>query len=77
MPARRAEQRQLLGDLQRELARRDEDERRGRLLVGREPLDERQPEGERLARAGRRLAEDVAAGERVGDDEGLDAERLR
>ena len=75
-PERRAEQRELLGHLQRELARRDEDERRGRLLVGRDALDERQPEGERLARARRRLAEDVAAGERVGDDEGLDAERL-
>ncbi len=70
-----AEQRQLLGHLQRELARRDEDERRGRLLVGGNALDDWQPERERLARSGRRLTENVAACERVGDDEGLNAER--
>ena len=74
-PERRAEQRQLLGHLQRKLAGRDEDERRRHLLVGGEPLDDWQPERERLARSGRRLAEDVAAGDRVGDDEGLDTKR--
>ena len=73
--ARRAELRQLLRHLQRELARRDKDKRRRRLLVGREQLDDWQPERERLTRAGRRLAENIAAGERVGDDEGLDTER--
>ena len=46
---------ELLGHLQRELAGRDEDERGRRRLVGAEPLDDRQAEGERLARAGRRL----------------------
>ncbi len=76
-PARRAERRQLLGHLQRELAGRGE----ARAPPGRGSsvemqLDDREPEGERLAGAGRRLAEDVAAGERVGDDERLDAERL-
>ena len=46
------------------------------MLARREPLDEREPEGERLAGARRRLAEDVAAGERVRNDERLDAEGL-
>ena len=48
----------------------------GVLPSGVRPLDERDAEGERLARAGRRLGEDVAAGERVRQDERLDAERL-
>src|SRR5438874_2444288 len=74
-PERGAELRDLLRHLERELARRDEDECRRRLLAGGKPLDDRQPEGERLARSGRRLAEDVAAGDGVGDDEGLDTER--
>ncbi len=76
MPRGGAEEGQFLRHLQRELARRDKDERSRSLLLCREPLDERQPEGERLAGSRRRLAEDVAASERVGDDEGLDAERL-
>ena len=38
-------------------------------------LDEGDREGERLARAGRRLREDVAAGERVREDVRLDRER--
>ena len=71
-----AEQHELLGHLKRELACRREHERgRGR-LAGRDELDDRQPEGERLPRAGWRLAEDVAALERVGDDERLDTKRL-
>jgi hypothetical protein len=46
------------------------------MLACREALDERQPEGERLAGSRRRLAEHVAAGERVRNNERLDAERL-
>ena len=73
---RLAEQHELLGHLERKLAGRGEHERgRGR-LVGRDELDDRQREGERLPRARRRLAEDVAALERDGDDEGLDTKRL-
>src|SRR5205823_1693009 len=73
---RLAEQRELLGHLERELAGGREHERgRGR-LVGRDELDDRQGEGQRLPRARRRLAEDVAPVERVGDAEGLDTERL-
>ena len=54
---------------------------RGRLLcaagaVG-EPGEHRQAEGEGLARAGAAAAEDVAAGEGVGDGRGLDRERRR
>src|SRR4029077_14583207 len=71
-----AEQHELLGHLKRELACRREHERgRGR-LAWRDELDDRQPGGERLPRAGWRLAEDVAALERVGDDERLDTKRL-
>ena len=58
---RLAEQRELLGHLERELARGREHERGGGGLAGRDELDDRQPEGERLPRARRRLAEDVAA----------------
>ena len=47
--------------------------------AGRPPLvaalDERQPEGEGLAGSRRRLGEDVATRERVGNDELLDRER--
>ena len=39
-------------------------------------LDERDPERERLARAGRGLGENVEAGERVRQDELLDCERF-
>ena len=75
-PARSSEQRQLLGHLERELAGRDENERRRSMLAHREALDERQPEGERLAGARRGLAEHVAAGDGIGNDERLDAEGL-
>ena len=44
--------------------------------AGLEALDHRNPEGERLARAGRRLDEQVVAGERVADDQLLDGEGL-
>ena len=43
--------------------------------AGLERLDERDPERERLARAGRRFGEYVVALQRVGDDELLDGER--
>jgi len=73
---RRCERLDIPCDLERELAGRHEDERGRGLAVGGGPLDERNAEGERLARAGRCLGEDVAAVERVRQDEGLDAERL-
>jgi hypothetical protein len=66
----------LLGDLERELPGRHEHERLGCRAVDVDALDERHAESECLARAGRRLREDVAAGECVGQDERLDVERL-
>ena len=66
----------LRADLRCQLARRCEHQRRLLGAVGVEPIDKRDAEGERLARSGRRLREDVAAGEHVGDDEPLDGERL-
>ena len=66
----------LLGDLRGELAGRHEDQRGVRRGVGLEAVDDRDAEGEGLARAGRRLHQHVAAGERVGHDAGLDRERL-
>ena len=63
------------GHLGGELAGRDEHERRRLAAAVGRALDERQPEGERLAGSRRRLGEDVAARERVGDDELLDRER--
>ena len=72
---RRRERPQVGRDLDRELTGRDEDEcRRPAALDGR-ALDERQAEGERLARPGRRLGEDVKTRERVRQDELLDRER--
>ena len=65
---------QLVDDLAGELARGGEDERRRAAGVGRDAVDERDAEGERLAGAGGRLGEHVAAGEHVGDDELLDGE---
>ena len=64
-----------LGDLEGELAGGHEDEAAGPLRLG--PADageQREAEGERLARAGLGLAAHVAAGEAVGDGEGLDGE---
>ena len=67
-------QRELGRHLGRQLAGRHENER-GRLAVGGlGALDDRQAEGEGLARAGRRLRQDVEAGERVRKDERLDRE---
>ena len=43
----------------------------------RDPLEDRQAEGQGLARAGLGLAADVAAGQGVGDGERLDGERRR
>src|SRR6185436_3543736 len=68
---------EALGDLQRELARRREDQRTGRLrlcltLVGGETLQDRQREGCGLAGAGLRDAEQVLAGGDVRDRLRLD-----
>src|SRR5690606_22432933 len=64
---------QVLGDLDAQLAGRDDDER---LDAGRgvetEPLDQREAEAERLARARLGLADDVLAGEAEGNGLGLD-----
>ena len=65
---------QLVDDLAGQLARGGEDERRRAARVGRDAVDQRGAEGERLAGAGRRLGEHVAAGQHVGDDELLDGE---
>ena len=66
----------LVDDLGGELAGRREDERRRTPLRVGEPVDDRQAEGERLARAGRRLDEHVAPMQHVGYDETLDWEGL-
>ena len=65
-----------VGDLERELAGRHEHERLGGLAVSGDPLDERDPESECLARSGRRLCKDVTSGERIGQNERLDTKRL-
>ena len=64
------------GDLTGELTRRREHQR-GRTTALRrgQPSDERQPERQRLAGAGRGTAGDIAAGERVGENGGLDGRR--
>ena len=74
------ERRERVGDLLGELAGGDQDEparRRRPCGASRrgEPGQHRQAEGEGLARAGLRAAEDVTAGEGVGDRAGLDGER--
>ena len=56
---------QIVDDLQGELAGRGEDQRRGTAVVGLDALDQRDPEGEGLARAGGRLDEDVVAVEDI------------
>ena len=66
---------ELVDDLRGELARRGEDQRLRPGAVGVEPVGHRHAEGERLARSGRRLDEDVVAVEDVGDDHRLDGER--
>jgi hypothetical protein len=67
---------QLLDDLARQLPGGGEDESPRVPCVGLDPLDQRNAEGERLARAGRRLDEQIVAGERVAQDQALDGERL-
>ena len=70
-----AERRQHVVDLDRELAGGHEHERGGPARLGRRrALEQRKAEGQRLARAGLRLAAHVSAGQRVGDGERLDRE---
>ena len=66
----------VFDDLTGELAGRGEDQGADAALLGREPLDHRDAEGERLAGAGRRLDEQVVPGERVADDQLLDGEGM-
>ena len=75
--ARASEPLELTADLCRELARRYEDEstRPTRSCLA-DACDERDAEGDGLARAGRRTAAQVAAGQTVGDGHGLDVERV-
>src|SRR3954451_20115976 len=61
-------------DLTGELAGGREDEREGPAARGGRAVDQRDAEGQRLARAGGGLDEHVAAGEHVGDDEPLHGE---
>jgi hypothetical protein len=67
--------RQLVDDLRRELTRRRKHERGGPGAAGIDDVGERHAEGERLARAGRRLDKYVRPVEHVGDDNRLDRER--
>ena len=67
---------QLVDDLARQLAGRGEDQGAEVPRAGLDAVDQRHAEGERLARAGRGLDEQVVAGERVADDHLLDGERL-
>ena len=68
---------QVLLDLGGELTGRGEDEPAGAQPAGAgDALDHRDSEGERLARAGRGPARDVAPGEGVTDGGRLDGERL-
>ena len=66
---RLGERAEVVGNLDRELTGRYEHERAGAGVRADGALDERQAEGERLARARRRLGEDVEAREGVGQDE--------
>ena len=67
---------QLVDDLAGELAGRGQHEAGELTAAGLDQVDHRDPEGEGLARAGRRLDEQVVAGERVADDHLLDGEGL-
>ena len=64
---------ELVDDLAGELAGRRQDQRR-EAVAGLDRVDGRDPEGERLARAGRGLDQQVVAVERVADDHLLDGE---
>ena len=75
--AQPGERTDLGGDLLGELTGRGQDERRRAPALGRrEAGDQRDAEGQRLAGAGGGAAGDVAPGEGVGDDGGLDGERF-
>ena len=79
MPSERAVSVDGLAHLHRQLAGRHEDQRGGpRTIVAqfREALEQRQREGRRLARAGRRLADQVAPFEERRDGFSLDGGRL-
>jgi hypothetical protein len=65
----------VVDDLGGELARRRQHQRGRARLAASEPVEQRDRERERLARAGRRLRQHVAAGEDVGDHEPLNRER--
>jgi hypothetical protein len=67
---------QLVDDLLGELAGGSEDERRGAARVGLDPLGHGDAEGERLARPGRRLDEDVLTCEDVRDAKSLHRKRF-
>ncbi len=67
---------ELVDDLRGELARRRQDQGLGAVGAGLEDVDQRHAEGERLARSGRRLDEQVVAIERIGDDQLLYGEGL-
>ena len=68
---------QIGGDLGGELAGRGEDQRGGARPVGGDSIDQRDAEGERLARPGGRAGEHVAPGEDITDDQALNRERAR
>jgi hypothetical protein len=67
---------ELLGDLHDELARGGEDQRRRARRLRGDALDQRQREGERLSRPGRRAHEHVVAGENLAYHQALDRERF-
>ena len=67
---------QVSGDLGGQLAGGGEDQRGRTGSVGRDPVDQRDTEGEGLARARGRAGEHIAPGEDVGEDQRLDGERL-
>jgi hypothetical protein len=67
---------EVLGDLHGELPRRDEDQRARALVAAGRALDDRDREGECLARPCRRLREHVEAREGIREDVGLNGERL-
>ena len=72
--ARVRDRAELVDDLLGELAGGREDEGRGAARLGLDALDHRDAEGERLARPGRRLDEDVLTCEDVRDAKSLHRE---
>ena len=75
-PVRVGERADVFDDLPGELAGGGEDQGADAPLLGREPLDHRDAEGERLARTGRGLDEEVVPGERIADDQLLNGEGM-